>query len=66
MTAKEKHTRVSAIIPAVAEDKADTPTQSVGVRGGQAELQNVEHDLRWDRHASGLSELSETRPSSLR
>jgi hypothetical protein len=42
VTAKEKHTRVSAIIPAVAEDKAGTPTQGVSVRGGLAELQNVE------------------------
>ncbi len=29
-----------------------------GVRGGQAELQNVEHDLRWDRHASRARALS--------
>jgi hypothetical protein len=52
VTAKENHTRVSAIVPAVAENKAGTPTQGVSVRGGQANLQNVEHDLHGDRHAS--------------
>jgi hypothetical protein len=55
VTAKEKHTRVSAIIPAVAEDKTGTPTQGVSVRGGQVELQNVEHDLRGE---SGVQSLS--------
>jgi hypothetical protein len=30
-----------------------TAKEKEGVRGGQAELQDVEHDLRWDRHASG-------------
>ena len=52
MTAKEKHTRVSVIVPAVAENKTGTPTQGVSVRGGESELKNVEHDLRGDRHAS--------------
>jgi len=52
VTAKEKYTRVSVIVPAVAENKTGTPTQGVSVRGGESELKNVEHDLRGDRHAS--------------
>jgi hypothetical protein len=44
--AKEKHTRVSAMVPAVAENKTSTPTQGVSVRVGETELKNVEHDLR--------------------
>ena len=52
VTAEEKHTRVSVIVPAVAENKTSTPTQGVSVRGGETELKDVEHDLRGDRHAS--------------
>ena len=57
VTAEEKHTRVIAIVPAVAENKTGTPTQGVSVRGGESELKNVEHDLRGDRHASRARSL---------
>ena len=57
MTSKEKHTRVSAIVPAIAEDKTSTPTQGVSVRGGETELKNVKHDLRGDGHASRAQSL---------
>ena len=57
VTAKEKHTRVSVIVPAVAENKTGTPTQGVSVRGGETKLKNVEHDLRGDRHASRARSL---------
>ena len=58
MTSEEKHTRVSAIVPAIAEDKTSTPTQGVSVRGGETELKNVKHDLRRDGHASRARSLS--------
>ena len=58
VTEKEKHTRVSAIVPAIAEDKTGTPTQGVKVRGGETELENVKHDLRGDGHASRARSLS--------
>jgi len=57
VTAEEKHTRVSVIVPAVAENKTSTPTQGVSVRGGETELKDVEHDLCWDRHASRVRSL---------
>jgi hypothetical protein len=58
MTAEEKHTRVSAIVPAIAEDNTGTPPQGVSVRGGETELKNVKHDLRRDGHASRARSLS--------
>jgi hypothetical protein len=58
MTSEEKHTRVSAIVPAIAEDKTGTPPQGVSVRGGETELKNVKHDLRRDGHASRARSLS--------
>ena len=38
MTSEKKHTRVSAIVPAIAEDKTGTPTQGVKVRGGETDI----------------------------
>ena len=53
VTAEEKHTRVIAIVPAVAENKTSTPTQGVVVVGGETQAEDVEHDLSRNRHAGG-------------
>ena len=50
---EEKHVRVAAVVPGVAQDQASTPAQGVVVVGGEAQAKDVEHDLGWDRHAGG-------------
>jgi hypothetical protein len=52
VTPEEKHARVGALVPGVAQDQASTLTQGVGVVGGEAQAKDVEHDLG-DRHAGG-------------
>jgi hypothetical protein len=50
---EEKHARVAAVVPGVAQDQASTPAQGVVVVGGEDQAKDVEHDLGWDRHAGG-------------
>ena len=50
---EEKHARVAAVVPGVAQDQASTPAKGVVVVGGEAQAKDVEHDLGGDRHAGG-------------
>lgn len=50
---EQKHARVGAVVPAVAQDQASTPTQGVVVVGGETQAEDVEHDLSRNRHAGG-------------
>ena len=50
---EEKHARVGAVVPGVAQDQASTQAQGVVVVGGESQAKDVEHDLGWDRHAGG-------------
>jgi hypothetical protein len=58
VTPEEEHARVCAVVPGVAQDEASTPAQGVGVVGGEAKTQDVEHDLGRDRHAGGARTFS--------
>ena len=55
---EEKHARVAAVVPGVAQDQASTPAKGVVVVGGEAQAKDVEHDLGWDRHAGGARTCS--------
>jgi hypothetical protein len=50
VTPEEKHVRVGVVVPGVAQDKARTLAQGVGVVVGEAKPKDVKHDLCWDRH----------------
>ena len=50
VTPEEKHVRVVVVVPGVAQDKARTLAQGVGVVVGEAKPKDVKHDLCWDRH----------------
>jgi hypothetical protein len=67
---EEKHARVDAVVPGVAQDQASTPAQGVVVVGGESQAKDVEHDLGWDRHTGGAVErepsASRSAPSRVR
>jgi hypothetical protein len=65
---EEKHARVGAVVPGVAQDQASTQAQgdddpSLVVVGGESQAKDVEHDLGWDRHAGGARTFGVARSS---